>query len=69
VSFPTVAGRRYTVLGRSSLTGGSWDPVTSFQEGQSNPVNGDGTIKTVTETGLGATVARFYRIQVELSGN
>lgn len=69
VSFPTVAGRRYTVLGRSNLTTGSWSQVTNIQGGQSNPVTGDGNIKTVTETGLGATGARFYRIQVELSGN
>jgi hypothetical protein len=67
VSFPTVAGRRYTVLGRSSLTSGTWDPVTSIQDGQSNPVTGDGNTKTVTETGLGGTGARFYRVQVELA--
>jgi hypothetical protein len=67
VRFPTVAGRRYTVLGRSSLTSGTWDPVTSIQDGQSNPVTGDGNTKTVTETGLGGTGARFYRVQVELA--
>jgi hypothetical protein len=67
VSFPTVAGRRYTVLGRSNLTSGSWSQIASIQNGQSNPVNGDGTIKTVTETGLSSTSARFYRVQVELA--
>ena len=68
VSFPTVAGRRYTVLGRSSLTSGDWAPVTSLAPGSTNPVTGDdGTIKTVTETGLSTTGARFYRIQVELA--
>ena len=67
VTFPTVAGRVYTVLGRSNLTSGTWDRVTTIQNGQSNPVNGDGTIKTVTETGLSGTGARFYRVQVELA--
>jgi hypothetical protein len=67
VTFPTVAGRRYTVLGRGDLTTGSWNQVTNLQGGQSNPVTGDDTIKTVTETGLGTTGARFYRIQVELA--
>jgi hypothetical protein len=67
VSFPTVAGRRYTVLGRSSLTSGDWSAVTTLAPGSTNPVTGDGNIKTVTETGLSGTGARFYRIQVELA--
>ena len=67
VTFPTVAGRVYTVLGRSNLTSGTWDRVASIQNGQSNPVNGDDTTKTVTETGLSGTGARFYRVQVELA--
>jgi hypothetical protein len=69
VSFPTVAGRIYTVLARSSLTSGTWSPVTNVSNGQSNPVNGDGTEKSVTETGLGSTGARFYRIVVEIGGS
>ena len=69
VSFPTVAGRRYTVMASSSLTGGLWTAVTNLAGGQSNPVTGDGTTQTVTETGLGTTGARFYRVLVELGGS
>jgi hypothetical protein len=67
VSFQTAAGRRYTVLGRSSLTSGDWAALTTLAQGSTNPVAGDGTIKTVTETGLGSIGARFYRVQVELA--
>jgi len=69
VTFPTIAGRVYTVMGRASLTSDQWTPVTNVQNGQPNPVEGDGTTKTVTETGLGTTAARFYRVQVELISN
>jgi hypothetical protein len=69
VTFPTMAGRRYTVMASSSLSGGQWTAVTSVSNGQSNPVNGDGTEKSVTETGLGSTGARFYRIVVEVGGS
>jgi|GEM_PF-5926438 hypothetical protein len=69
VSFPTMAGRRYTVMASSSLTGGLWTAVTNLAGGQSNPVTGDGTTQTVTETGLGTTGARFYRVLVELGGS
>ena len=66
VQFPTVAGRVYTVMARTSLTSADWTAVTQIVDGQANPVTGDGTLKTVTETGLGSTDARFYRIQVDL---
>jgi hypothetical protein len=70
VSFPTVAGRVYTVMARTNLTSGDdWTPVTSIQDGQANPVTGDGTTKTVTETGLDNTPGRFYRLKVELGGS
>jgi len=67
VTFPTLAGRRYTLLASGSLTSGQWDIVTNLAPGHSNPVTGDGTPKTVTETGLGSTSARFYRLKVELA--
>ena len=67
VEFPTVAGRVYTVMARTSLTSGDWTAVTQFVDGQANPVTGDGTTKTVTETGLGSTPGRFYRVQVGLA--
>jgi hypothetical protein len=70
VTFPTVAGRTYTVMARTNLTSGDdWTPVTSIQDGQANPVTGDGTTKTVTETGLDTTPGRFYRLKVELGGS
>ena len=64
-----MAGRRYTVMASSSLTGGLWTAVTNLAGGQSNPVTGDGTTQTVTETGLGTTGARFYRVFVEIGGS
>ncbi len=69
VTFDTVAGRSYTVLASSDLTGGQWTAVTNMADGQTNPVSGDGTTKTVTETGLDSTAARFYRIVVEIGGS
>jgi hypothetical protein len=65
VSFPTVGGRTYTVLGTDDLAG-NWQAVTNVSEGQ-NPVPGDDTPKTVTETGLNGVTSRFYRVQVELT--
>ena len=67
VQFPTVAGRVYTVMARANLTSGDWTAVTQIVDGQANPVTGDGTTKTVTETGLGSAAGRFYRVQVELA--
>lgn len=67
VQFPTVAGRVYTVMARPSLTSGEWRAVTQIVSGQANPVAGDGRAKTVTETGLGSTDGRFYRLHIELA--
>jgi hypothetical protein len=68
VTFPTVAGRVYTVMARTNLSSGDdWAPVSNVVNGQVNPVTGDGTTKTVTETGLGTTSGRFYRLKVELA--
>jgi hypothetical protein len=70
VTFPTVAGRVYTVMARTNLNSGAdWAPVSNVVNGQVNPVTGDGTTKTVTETGLGTTSGRFYRLKVEVGGN
>jgi hypothetical protein len=55
LKFPTQTGHSYTVLYKNSLTGGSWQPL-------STPVNGDGTIKTVTDT-VGSQ--RFYKLLIE----
>jgi hypothetical protein len=68
VTFPTVAGRVYTVMARTNLSSGDdWAPVSNVVNGQVNPVTGDGTTKTVTETGLGTTSGRFYRLKVEIA--
>jgi hypothetical protein len=70
VTFPTVAGRVYTVMARTILdSGDDWAPVSNVGNGQSNPVTGDGTTKDVTETGLGNTPGRFYRLEVEVAGS
>ena len=70
VTFPTVAGRVYTVMARTNLNSGDdWAPVSNVGNGQSNPVTGDGTTKVVTETGLGNTSGRFYRLKVEVGGS
>jgi hypothetical protein len=68
VTFPTVAGRVYTVMARTNLNSGDdWAPVSNVGNGQINPVTGDGTTKVVTETGLGNTPGRFYRLKVEVA--
>lgn len=55
LKFPTQTGHSYTVLYKNSLTGGSWQPL-------STAVDGDGTIKTVTDT-VGSQ--RFYKLLIE----
>jgi hypothetical protein len=56
LKFPTQTGHSYTVLYNSSLTGASWQPLSAA-------INGDGTIKTVTDTvGLSQ---RFYKLLIE----
>jgi hypothetical protein len=56
-------------MARTSLTSGEWVEVSSIAPGQVNPVDGDGTTRTVTETGLGPIAGRFYRISVEVDGD
>ena len=55
IQFPSQTGNIYTVLWSSSLTGGNWQTLTS--------VNGDGTVKTVTDT-MGSS-QRFYTVLVQ----
>jgi hypothetical protein len=58
IKFPTVSGHSYTVLYNSTLTGGSWLPLSAA-------VPGDGTVKTVTDpVGVGPT-QRFYKLQIQ----
>lgn len=56
VTFPTVSGRSYTVKYRDSLTAGEWS-------GTVDTVAGDGTSKTVTDTGATGVTKRFYRVE------
>jgi len=54
--FPTQTNATYTVLYRSSLTGGTWQAVAG-------PISGDGTIKTVPITTSGSQ--GFYRVWIQ----
>jgi hypothetical protein len=67
VSFPTIAGRVYTVKFRDNL-GFAAEPLTTekLKEGQTNPINGDGTTKSVTDITAGAVSRRFYEVEVSL---
>jgi hypothetical protein len=56
IKFLTQNGSSYTVLYNNSLTGGSWQPL-------STPVNGDGTVKTVTD--VVAPSQRFYKLLIQ----
>jgi hypothetical protein len=58
IKFPTVSGHSYTVLYNSTLTGGSWLPLSAA-------VPGDGTVQTVNDpVGVGPT-QRFYKLQIQ----
>jgi hypothetical protein len=55
-------------MARTNLNSGDdWAPVSNVGNGQVNPVTGDGSTKVVTETGLGNTPGRFYRLKVEVA--
>jgi hypothetical protein len=55
ISFPTLYGPVYNVLYKNNLTDASWTLLTS--------VNGDGTVKTVTDTRSAAQ--RFYIVNTQ----
>ena len=67
VSFPTIYGRVYTVKFRDNL-GFAAEPLTTekLKEGQTNPINGDGTTKSVTDITAGAVSRRFYEVEVSI---
>ena len=67
VSFPTIAGRVYTVKFRDNL-GLASVPLTTqeLKPRQTNPINGDGTTKSVTDITAGAVSRRFYEVEVSL---
>jgi hypothetical protein len=67
VSFPTIAGRVYTVKFRDNL-GLAAVPLTTEKliPGQSNPIYGDGTTKSVTDITAAAVSRRFYEVEVSL---
>ncbi|MBU3664527.1 MAG: hypothetical protein FGM15_01425 [Chthoniobacterales bacterium] len=61
VTFPTKAGRTYTVKYRDSLISGDWTGIVG------NPVAGDGISKTVTDTDAGSVKSRFYRVEASIT--
>ena len=67
VSFPTIAGRVYTVKFRDNLGLSAVPlPTEKLLPGQNNPINGDGTTKSVTDITAGAVSRRFYEVEVSL---
>ena len=56
ITFPTVAGRTYQVLGAESLTS-SWNNIGSS-------ILGDGTQKSVTDPLPNAPSRKFYKVQI-----
>jgi len=58
INFSTITGRTYTVRSRDNLTGGSWSDLQT--------VPGDGSDKTVTDTGSGSVNTRFYKVDVSM---
>lgn len=66
VTFPTAAGRAYTVKYRDSLTAGQWAALTHLGDGETNPMEGTGINRTVTDTTAGSAAQRFYRVEVSL---
>jgi hypothetical protein len=57
ITFPTVAGRTYQVLGAESLTSASWTNIGSS-------IPGDGTQKSVTDPLPSAPSCKFYKVQI-----
>ncbi|HLX94350.1 MAG TPA: hypothetical protein VKU37_01260 [Verrucomicrobiae bacterium] len=57
IKFPTQNGHSYTVLYSTSLNPASWQTLSSG-------INGDGTVKTVTDSTSGGA-QRFYRVAAQ----
>jgi len=57
ISFPTVSGRTYQVLGSDSLSSNSWSNIGS-------PVSGDGIQKSITDPLTNAPNRKFYKVQI-----
>ena len=67
VSFPTIAGRVYTVKFRDNLGLSAVPlPTEKLLPGQINPIIGDGFTKSVTDITAGAVSRRFYEVEVSL---
>ncbi len=59
IGFATLSGHTYTVLYNTSLTGGTWQPLSAA-------IPGDGTVKTVTDPVVSTGGARrFYKVQIQ----
>lgn len=66
ITFATVTGRLYTVEYVVRLTNQTWSLVNNLPPGQSNPVAGNGDIRTVTDRDAPTSTNRYYRFKVEL---
>ena len=61
LAFPTQSGYTYTVYYKNNLT----DPTWTLLPGGGNPVTGNGTIQSVTDSLGGGSSHRFYRLQIQ----
>jgi hypothetical protein len=57
ISFVSVANHTYTLVYKNNLSDSTWTTVTS--------VAGDGTTKTLTDTGTAGVVHRYYAVQIQ----
>ncbi len=58
LKFPTQSGHNYTVLYKTNLIGGTWQPLSAA-------VPGDGTVQTVTDSVVLWGPSRFYKLQIQ----
>jgi hypothetical protein len=57
VSFTTIAGANYTLLGRGELTGGAWEDRVAG-------ISGTGGTVTVTDAWTPGSPQRYYRVRL-----
>jgi hypothetical protein len=57
ITFPTVAGLNYQVVGTESLTGTSWPNV-------GNSITGDGQAQSVTDSSATNSPRKFYKVKI-----
>jgi hypothetical protein len=57
ISFPTVLGRTYQVVGTENLAGTSWPPI-------GGPKAGNGQSQSVTDTFTTPPTSKFYKVKI-----